>query len=103
MGKGLKCTDCGRKFRGERRQPCSEQFLTMLRQKIPESAVCCLDFVHEVCSAKLWREYGGDKHTKRQVCTFSNYCQHAATLWYNNTRSQIFCTLLALMFFVCDP
>lgn len=67
MVKFLKCADCKRKFREERRRPCSEQLLVLLRQKYSESIASSDDFVHETCQAKLYKFFGTNNDPQHQV------------------------------------
>ena len=70
MVKFLSCADCGKIFRGERRRPCSDHVLALLRRKYPESNASALDFVHDSCLAPLRRQFDTLGQGEQQVCPF---------------------------------
>jgi len=69
MGKGLKCADCGREFRGERRRRCSDTIQSHLRQKHMNTFASAEDFVHEACSVLLRKKFGALNGTQPEVST----------------------------------
>jgi hypothetical protein len=71
MGKGLKCADCGREFRGERRRLCSDYILTLLHKKISQSRPIASGHIHESCSIKLHKEFKGLEPGQPEVSTKS--------------------------------
>lgn len=70
MVKFLKCAYCEKIFRGERRRPCSNLILTLLRRKFPESRASSADFVHNSCRVKLQINFQVTQDTKQQVLPF---------------------------------
>jgi len=100
MGKILSCTDCGRKFRGERRRPCSNNILLMLRQKHSDSTALSGDFLHETCFMKLYKIFSGPVEQQRHVRT-KNILFNIHPLWVHCLSHQkYFCSFLALIFFL---
>ena len=99
MVKFLSCADCGKIFRGERRTPCSERILELLRRKVRDSTASDLDFVHVSCCARLWREYCQPNADKQHVRRFPIYGEADATHVHMEIHSHSPSTLLLLVFF----
>jgi len=59
MGKGLRCADCGREFRGERRHRCSDRVLTVLQTQYPHRALDSASYIHHSCLTKIFRATSG--------------------------------------------
>jgi len=69
MGKGMKCADCGREFRGERRRPCSEHILTLLRRKYLTFSQIDLPLIHDSCAINLHKAFNGKENIQPEVST----------------------------------
>ena len=97
MGKGLKCADCGREFRGGARTPCSPQLLKFLALEHPNSTFSSGHFVHPQCKNRMWRVWKGESEGQRKVRTGVFYYEPLARLCLNLNHSLLVCSSLPLV------
>ena len=98
MGKGLKCADCGREFRGEGRRACSDDILARLLSRACSTSVGGPQWIHESCLAKLRRSVESIDHGQPEVCPSSIHSNYLLCYCINDFHSHPRWALLRLLF-----
>jgi len=101
MGKFLNCADCGKVFRGEPREPCSQLVLQLLAAKHESCCVSSGLLIHASCRRKLTRGNTGPAPSEQQVCRSVSLSYHNLPRWRCVVDSQNSSALVLLSLFRC--